>query len=154
MLLPFIFALGAPSDNSVKLTITKRYRQIEAAFSTRKGEKLAALLAPDYMSVSMTGSSNNRETILENFAALAGAGNQVRLVDQIQSITIKGNEVRVSYHSTLHAHVKGRDKKEHTIEVTANEIDTWSLYGKDWKISKTVFKSFEGKKDGVVQQPG
>jgi len=135
----------------VRKAILARYASIERAFENKNGLALDAVLAPDYVAVHRGSPNRNREDVLRSFVALGHQAVTERLVDRITKITVQGKNVQVSFQSKLHAVLLGTGSRTHSLDVVADEQDTWRQYGGSWKIAKTVFNGFTGKRDGVVQ---
>jgi ketosteroid isomerase-like protein len=147
--LPFL--LGRPSDGAVKQAIRHKYADLEAAFNSKQGAGLDAVLAPDYVSIPLKGKPNDRQAVIKSFAALAGKAIVMRLTDRIDKFDLASGTVHVSFQASLHAVLVTADGKTHSVDVVADEEDVWRSYHGKWMISKTVFKSYRGKRDGVVQ---
>src|SRR5579863_4076640 len=75
-ILPIIFAIliGAPvwadDDGGLRSVLEARYAAMKAAMATRDGKAISVLFAPDFVSVDVSGESENADQAIQQISAL------------------------------------------------------------------------------------
>ena len=146
------------AESSLKSVLEGRYAALKTAIDARDRQALAALLAPDFVSVDISGKSQAAEQMLTQLAALPKDPNRASETTLV-SVKLDGDVATVSqrYHMTS-AKVTS-DGSRHPTELETLSTDTWVRSGDTWLLRKTATDELDYSVDGKrmphkVRPPG
>ncbi len=127
---------AAADDSVLRSVLEKRYEAMKAAMADRKPTAIAALLAPDFLSVDVSGHSENAAQMIEE---VAGSPNDPLKVSDttLLSIETSDNTAVVSQRKDKKTTKTGPDGSKRNIELITLSTDTWINSKGVWLIQRT-----------------
>jgi ketosteroid isomerase-like protein len=135
------------AESALKSVLEGRYAALKAAIDARDRQALAALLAPGFASVDVSGKSQTAEQMLTQLAASRKDPNKVSETTLL-SVKLNGDVATVSqrYHMTS-AKVTS-DGSRHPVELVTLSTDTWIRSGDSWLLRQTATDQLDYSVDG------
>jgi len=131
-------ASARPDNNGLKDTLQRRYAEMKAAMSAHDDKAMQALLAPDFVSIDVTGRSESATQMISEVDALPIAASE----DYVSATTIlsmrpAGKSVVVTQRYDMKTHKAGAEGVNRTTELITVSTDTWVKMNGAWILQKT-----------------
>lgn len=136
-------------DSSLRATLQARYKAMKTAMADRDAKEIAALLAPDFVSIDTSGRSETASQMIQEVEALPKDPLRVSTTTLL-SVKLVGGAAIVSqrYESTT---VKtAADGSKTNIKLIALSTDTWVNVNGVWLQQKTVTDQLDYYKNGQL----
>ena len=135
------------AESALRGVLEGRYAAMKAAMAARDRQAVAALLAPDFVSVDLADKSETREQMLAQIALLPNDPEKVSET-KLLSVKLNGDVATVSqrYHMTT-TKVDG-DGVRHPVVIVTLSTDTWVRSGDTWLMQRTVTDQIDYSVDG------
>jgi ketosteroid isomerase-like protein len=140
-------AAETAAESALRSVLEGRYAAMKAAMAARDRQAIAALLAPDFVSVDLSGRSESAEQMLPKLAGMPDDPNKVSETTLL-SVKLDGDVATVSqrYHMTT---TKVDEKGvRHPVEIVTVSTDTWVRSGDTWRLQRTVTDQIDYTVDG------
>lgn len=137
------------SAADLKTVLQGRYAEMKKAMAAHDGKAIAALLAPDFVSIDVRGQSKTGDQMIAEVNALKPDPNktsETTLTSVMQANDTATVEQRYDM-KTLRA---GTDGVQHPVEIVALSTDTWVNAGGAWLMRRTVTNEVSLYRDGQL----
>jgi len=135
------------AESSLRALLEGRYAAMKSAMANRDQQAVAALLAPDFLSVDVAGKSENASQMLQEIAALPKDPNKASDTT-IVSVKLSGDTATVDQRYHMTTTKAGADGAQHAVELVTLSTDTWIKSGDAWLLQKTVTNQLDYTLDG------
>jgi hypothetical protein len=135
-------------DSSLKATLQSRYAAMKVAMSARDDKAVAALLAPDFVSIDVFGQSEGAAQMISEVDALPKDPNKVSTTT-ILSTKPDGDSVVVSQRYDMKTIKVAADGSKRNVELITLSTDTWGKIGGTWLLKKTQTDQLDYYVNGV-----
>jgi len=147
----FIAALGAgvcqAEDNKLRSILEGRYAAMKSAMANRDAKEVAALLAPDFVSVDVSGSEKGAGQMIESLKAVPADPDKVSNTTLLSVESRAGKAVVKQRYEMKTVKVAG-DGAKHQIELTTLSTDVWVSDNGTWLIQRTATDQMDYFVDG------
>ena len=145
-LLPMDRAWSA--DGSLKAELQSRYAAMKSAMAAHNGDAIAAILAPDFVSVDISGQSESASQMIAEVNALKPDPNKSSVTTLVSiSREANGAVVKQRYDmKTVRIATDGAD----AIELVTLSTDTWVKPTGTWLLERTVTNEMSLYRDGQL----
>jgi len=136
----------ADDNSALKSELEGRYAALESAMAARDASAMRALLAPDFVSVDVDGSTQNADEMISQIDALPHAGRPggTRLL----SVTANGDTVTVEQEFKSTTIGPGVAQRAHTLIILST--DTWVKVNGSWVCQRTVTDEIDRYVNGTL----
>ncbi len=139
---------AAATDGDLKPVLQARYATMKAAMAAHDGKAISALLAPDFVSVEVSGQTVTGAQMISGVAALPPDPNKVSQTTLL-SVTANGNTATVDQRYDMKTVKTGTDGVTKNIELVTLSTDTWIKSGGAWLIQRSVTKQIDYFVNGI-----
>ena len=137
-LLCVIGPVGARGDDSsVRAALQARYAAMKTAMAERNSKAIAALLAPDFISIDSSGQSENASEMIQEVDGLPKDPSKVSTTTLL-SIKVAGNSAVVDQRYEMRTIKTAADGSKDSIRLITLSTDTWVNSNGVWLLQKTV----------------
>jgi ketosteroid isomerase-like protein len=147
----FIATLGAGAcqaeDNRLRSILEARYAAMKSAMASRDAKEVAALLAPDFVSVDVSGSEKGTGQMIESLKAAPADLGKVSNTTLLSVEPSPGKAV-VKQRYEMKTVKVAADGAEHQIELTTLSTDVWVSANGTWLIQRTATDQMDYFVDG------
>lgn len=133
----------------LKPTIEARYADLKEAMAARDGTALGAILAPDFVSVEVTGESQTAAEMIDSLAELKPDPKKISTTS-VLSVSETADGVVAEQRYDMKTEKTGPDGAPYQFEMIALSTDLWVKPGDQWLLQKTVTNDITVLKDGQV----
>ena len=141
------FASARADDSALKVTLQNRYGDLKDAIGSRNGNAIAALLAPGFVSIDVSGASESAEQMIGEVKALPEDPNKVSTTT-ILSLDSGDNSVIVRQRYDMRTTKTVADGSKRNAELITNSTDTWVNLNGTWLLQKTETDEVDYYLDG------
>jgi ketosteroid isomerase-like protein len=141
--------IASRADDSLRTALESRYAAMKAAMAAHDSVAIAAIFAPDFASVDVSGQSKGASQVIADVTAVKPDPNRssettlISIVPAADSITVEQR-----YHMKTVATTA--DGTQHSVELVALSTDTWVKPADVWLIRRTVTNELSLFRDGQV----
>lgn len=125
------------ADDTLKAALQSRYADMKAAMAARDAAAIAAIFAPDFVSVEVSGQSRDASQVIADLTAMKSDPDKTSETTLL-SITPGPNAVTVEQRYDMKSIVTAADGRRYNIELVALSTDTWIKPADVWLIQRTV----------------
>jgi ketosteroid isomerase-like protein len=147
----FIAILGAGAcqaeDNKLRSILEGRYAAMKSAMANRDAKQVAALLAPDFVSVDVSGSEKGAAQMVESLKAAPADPDKVSNTTLL-SVESGGGKAVVKQRYDMKTVKAAPDGAKHQIELTTLSTDQWVSVSGTWLIQRTATDQMDYLVDG------
>jgi ketosteroid isomerase-like protein len=147
----FIAILGAGAcqaeDNKLRSILEGRYAAMKSAMANRDAKQVAALLAPDFVSVDVSGSEKGAAQMVESLKAAPADPDKVSNTTLL-SVESGGGKAVVKQRYDTKTVKAAPDGAKHQIELTTLSTDQWVSVSGTWLIQRTATDQMDYLVDG------
>ncbi len=143
---------SAISFADVRHELAANYEKETWALQHKNVDVIAKLLAPDFTSSQIGGTSMNRETFLQTFRAQVGQLEKVTRTHSIKSLSTSGGLATLTVDGATTATIVVQGKP-HVIDVKQTSKDVWIKHGGGWLLKSSVVLKRDLKMDGRSMNP-
>jgi hypothetical protein len=137
------------ADDSLRAALQSRYADLKAAMAARDAGALAAIFAPDFVSVEVSGRSRGVSQVTADLNAVKPDPNKTSETTLI-TITPGAGAVTVDQRFDMRSVVTAADGTQHNIELVALSTDSWIRPADVWLIQRTVTNELSFFNDGQL----
>jgi hypothetical protein len=124
-------------DSALRGILEKRYAAMKAAMADRNATAVSSLLAPDFVSVDISGQSENATQMIQEVSTVPN--DPLKVSDTtLLSIKASDNTAVVSQRYDMKTTKTAPDGSKRNIELITMSTDTWIKSNGIWLIQKTV----------------
>jgi hypothetical protein len=142
-----IFQSSWATDSSLKAQLQSRYAAMKSAMAAHNKSAIAAILAPDFVSIDINGQSEGADQMIEEVSALKPDPNKTSTTT-LESIAPSGNSVTVKQRYDMNTVKAGDDGAQHKVQLITRSTDQWIRVGGVWLLERTVTNEMSYYKDG------
>ena len=147
----FVASLGAGAcqaeDNKLRSILEGRYAAMKSAMANRDAKEVAALLAPDFVSVDVSGSEKGAGQMIESLKAAPADPDKVSNTTLLSVVSSAGKAV-VKQRYEMKTVKAAADGAKHQIELTTLSTDVWVSANGTWLIQRTATDQMDYLVDG------
>jgi ketosteroid isomerase-like protein len=137
------------ADDSLRAALQSRYADLKAAMAAHDTAALAAIFAPDFVSVEVSGQSRGASEVIADLNAMKPDPNKTSETTLI-TITPGANAVTVEQRFDMKSVATAADGRRYNIELVALSTDTWIRPAGVWLIQRTVTNELSFFNDGKL----
>lgn len=130
-------SIAGAADDSLRAALQSRYAELKVATAARDAAALAAIFAPDFVSVEVSGQSRGASQVIAELNAVKPDPNKTSETTLI-TITPGASAVTVEQRYDMKSVRTAADGTQHNIELVALSTDSWIKPGDVWLIQRTV----------------
>jgi hypothetical protein len=137
------------ADDPLRAVLQSRYAAMKTAMAAHDGAAIAAILAPDFVSVDVTAQSESAAQMFTEVTASKPDPNkssETTLISVVQAASAVTVEQRYDMKTVKTA----ADGTRHNIELVTLSTDTWVKPADVWLIERTVTNELSYFKDGQL----
>ncbi len=142
-------SIAGSADDSLRAALQARYADMKAAMAAHDAAALAAILAPDFVSVDVSGQSKGASQVIADVNALKPDPNKTSETILI-SITPGANAVTVEQRYDMKTVRTAADGTQHPMELVALSTDSWVKPAETWLMQRTVTNELSFFSDGQL----
>ncbi len=120
---------------------------MKSAMANRDAKEVAALLAPNFVSIDVSGDEKTGDQMIESVKALPVNPNRVSNTTLV-SIESSGNKAVVKQRYDMKTVRVAADGAKQEVELTTLSTDVWILTGGTWFLQRTVTDQMDALVDG------
>jgi hypothetical protein len=140
---------GWSADGSLKLVLQSRYAAMKAAMAAHNGLAIAAILAPDFVSIGVMGQSETASQMIAEVNGLMPDPNKSSETT-LMSVIPAANAVTVEQRYDMKTIRTATDGTQHNVELITISTDTWIKPAGAWLIERTVTNEMSLFRDGQL----
>jgi Domain of unknown function (DUF4440) len=131
-----ISGTGAPqaADDELRTILEGRYAAMKSAMANRDAKELTTLLAPNFVSIDVSGKETTGDRMIETLKVLPDDRNNAARATTLLSVESDGNKAVVKQRYNLKT-VTGAKQE---VELTTLSTDVWILTGGTWVLQQTA----------------
>jgi ketosteroid isomerase-like protein len=141
--------LASRADNALRAALESRYADMKAAMAAHDSAAIAAILAPDFASVDVSGQSKGASEMIAAVTAVKPDPNRSSETTLI-SVTPAGDAVTVEQRYHMKSVATAADGTQHSVELVTLSTDSWVKPADVWLIQRTVTNELSLLRDGQV----
>src|SRR5258708_27181740 len=130
-------AAAQAADNKLRTVLAGRYAAMKSAMSNLDAKEVAALIAPNFVSIDVSGDEKTGDQMIESVKALPVDPNKVSNTTLL-SIESSGNKAVVKQRYDMKTVKVAADGAKHQVELTTLSTDVWILTRATWLMQRTV----------------
>jgi hypothetical protein len=134
-------------DSSVRAALQARYAAMKTAMAERNSKAIAALLAPDFISIDSSGQSENASEMIQEVDGLPKDPSKVSTTTLL-SIKVAGNSAVADQRYEMRT-IKADGSKD-SVRLITLSTDTWVNSNGVWLLRKTVTNQLDYYKNGQL----
>jgi ketosteroid isomerase-like protein len=138
---------GEAADNKLQPILEGRYAAMKSAMANRDAKQIATLLAPDFVSIDVSGKQTTGDQMIESLKALPVNPDRVSNTTLL-SIESSGNKAVVKQRYNMKTARAGADGAKQEVELTTLSTDVWILSSGTWVLQQTVTDQMDAVVDG------
>lgn len=142
VVLTFAGAIAKASDHSLKSTLEGRYEAMKAAMAAHDDKGIAALLAPDFVSIDVSGQSENAAQMISEVDSLKPDSQKISHTTLL-SVQLHGNAAVVRQQYDMKTVKTAADGTKRNVELITLSIDTWVHANGIWLLLKTETRQMD-----------
>jgi hypothetical protein len=144
-----IFGIGTcqAEDSKLRMVLEGRYAAMKSAMANRNEKEVAILLAPDFVSVDVSGSEKNAGQMIESLKGLPADPDKVSNTTLL-SVDSSGSKAVVTQRYDMKTLRTTADGAKHQIELTTVSTDVWISTGGTWLLQRTAADQMDYLVDG------
>jgi len=120
---------------------------MKSAMANRDAKVIATLLAPDFVSIDVSGKETTGDQMIESLKALPVNPNRASSTTLL-SIAPSGNKAVVKQRYNIKTVRAATDGAKQEVELTTLSTDVWILKGGIWVLQRTVTDQMDALVDG------
>ena len=146
-----ILISGAPvaAQENLRATLQSRYSDMKSAMAAHDQPAISAMLAPDFISIDVSGESKTASQTISEIDHLKPDPNKSSTTT-ILNVSPKEDAVAVEQKYDMKTLRIGADGVAHHVELIALSTDTWLRSGNAWLLQKTITREMSLIKDGQL----
>lgn len=144
-----VCSIGWSADDSLRVALQSRYADLKAAMAAHDGAAIAAILAPDFVSVDVSGKSEFASQMIAEVNGLKPDSNKSSETTLI-SVTPGTGVVTVKQRYDMKTVRAGADGTQHNVELIALSTNSWVKPAGVWLIERTVTNELSYIRDGLL----
>jgi hypothetical protein len=137
------------ADGDLKAALQSRYAAMKSAMADHNGAAIAAILAPDFASIDVTGQSETAAQMIDEVNALKPDPNKLSETTLL-SISSAANSVTVKQRYDMKTTKIASDGSRHSVELITLSTDSWTKSAGEWLLQRTVTNEISYYKDGQM----
>lgn len=122
---------------------------MKAATAAHDGSAISSLLAPDFVSLDVSGQSETASQMIAEVSALKPDPNKVSTTTLV-SLNPVGNAVTAEQQYDMKTVRVGADGVAHQVRLVTLSTDTWVNSGSSWLLQRTVTDDMSLFRDGQL----
>jgi hypothetical protein len=144
-----ILGMGAPqaTDDALRTILEGRYAAMKSAMANRDAKETATLLAPDFVSIDVSGKETSGAQVIESLKALPVNPDRVSNTTLL-SIEPSGNKAVVKQRYNMKTVRALPDGAKQEVELTTLSTDVWILTAGTWVLQQTATDQMDALIDG------
>ena len=142
-------SVAGAADDLLISVLQSRYAAMKTAMAAHDRAAIAAILAPDFVSVDVAGSSESADQMITAVNALKPDPNKSSETTLI-SVVPAASAVTVEQQYDMKTVKTAADGTQHKIEIVALSTDTWVKRADAWLMARTVTNELSYFKDGQL----
>jgi hypothetical protein len=136
-------------DSSVRATFQARYAAMKTAMAERESKAIAALLAPDFVSIDSSGQSETASQMIQEVDGLPKDPLKVSTTILL-SVKVAGNSAVVDQRYDMKTDKTASDGTKTNVQLITLSTDTWVNINGVWLLQKTVTNQLDYCKNGQL----
>ncbi len=129
--------IARSAEDPLREVLQSRYAAMKAAMAAHDGPGIAAILAPNFVSVDVSGKSENASQTIAEVNALKTDPDKSSNTT-LSSISPGSTAVTVEQRYDMKTKSTTADGTQHDVELVTLSTDTWVKSGNVWLIERTV----------------
>lgn len=134
-------------DDKLRTVLEGRYAAMKSAMSNRDANEIAALLAPDFVSVELSGGEKTAGQMIGSLKGLPVDPDKVSITTLL-SIESSGVKAIVKQRYNLKTVKVAADGAKHQVELTTLSTDIWISRNGTWLMQRTATEQMDYLVDG------
>jgi ketosteroid isomerase-like protein len=140
-------AIVCQADDSLRVALGARYADMKAALAAHDSAAIAAIFAPDFASVDVSGQSKGTAQVIADVTAMKPDPNRSSETTLL-SVTPSADAVIVEQRYHMKAVVTAADGMQHSVELVTLSTDKWVKPAEIWLMQRTVTNELSVFRDG------
>jgi hypothetical protein len=136
-------------DDALRGTLEKRYAAMKMAMAAKDEKAISSLLAPDFVSVDISGQTEDVSQMIKDVVAAPADPNKTSMTTLLE-IKTDANKASVEQRYEMKTKKNGPDGVAHDIDLTTLSSDTWVNLKGTWLIQRTETKQMDESVDGKI----
>lgn len=136
-------------DSSVRAALQARYAAMKTAMVERSPKGIAALLAPDFISIDSSGHSESASEMIQEVDGLPKDPSKASTTTLL-SVTVAGNSAVVDQRYEMKTVKTAADGSKDSIRLVTLSTDTWVNANGVWLLQKTITNQLDYFKNGQL----
>jgi hypothetical protein len=136
-------------DNALRSTLESRYAAMKVAMAAKDEQAISSVLAPDFVSVDISGQTENVSQMIKDVVALPADPNKTSMTTLL-AIKTEANKASVDQRYEMKTKKNGPDGAAHEIELITLSSDTWVNLKGAWLIQRTETRQMDYSVDVKV----
>ncbi len=129
-------AIRADATSDAKTAIQTAYNKETAAMNRKDLKGIIAAYSSDYVQIEKGGKKSSLTELKPQLQAMLATIQNVKAIQTISKMTIKGNQATILAKQHLDATILGPEKKKLALSMTGNVEDIWVKTGKSTWLKK------------------
>jgi hypothetical protein len=135
------------ADDKLRTILEGRYAVMRSAMANRDANEFATVLAPDFVSVDVSGNKRTHYEMVESVKSLPVDPNKVSDTTLL-SVETSGDKAVVKQRYNMKTAKMASDGSKHDIALTTLSTDVWILTTGTWLLQRTVTDQVDTVVDG------
>jgi len=136
-------------DDTLRPALEARYAAMQAAVGAKDQHAISSLVAPDFVSVDVSGHAENASQMIKDVVDLPADPNQTSKTTLLD-IKTDANRVFVNQRYDMKTKKDAPDGATHEVELTTLSSDTWLNAKGIWLLQRTETKQTDYSVDGKL----
>ena len=140
-------AAETAAESALRAVLEGRYAAMKSAMADRDQQAVAALLAPGFLSIDVSGKSEDASQMLQELAALPKDPRKASETTLL-SVEVSGDTATVEQRYHMTTTKTSPDERSHAVELVTLSTDTWIKSGEAWLLQRTATNQLDYTVDG------
>jgi len=145
----FPWKSACADDGGLKETLQSKYAAMKTAIAARDSAAIAAMLAPDFQSIGVSGQSETASQMITDVNTLEPDPDKVSTTT-LTSVKSFANEVTVEQQYDMKTVKAAANGVTHHIELITLSTDTWVKAESVWLLKRTITDELSYFRDGQL----
>lgn len=147
-LMMFLTGPCRSENNQLRTILEGRYAAMKSAMTRHDAKEVASLLAPDFVSIDVSGGKQTGDQMIEAVRRLPPNDREKVSNTTLLSIEANGDKAVVKQRYNMKTVKAAQDGTKHQVELTTLSTDAWILTHGTWLMQRTATDQMDYLVDG------
>lgn len=145
------------TEAQARKAIEAKFKSMSAAFAAKDSRSFESIFADDFTSkiparppMTQVATTVTRAQVIRDFESQMKLMNGVKWTQDIKTFKLSGNTAHITFSSKMVWPMTGPDKKQHTYELNAKNMNDWVKGPKGWQVHYSETASMTIAMDGKM----